>query len=177
MSDVLPLRAILYQLLFIVLAIAVEALVLQKYLGIGRKSSIQYTSTANLLATVVGWFVFFVIEPWLPDAGRQQLINYIFFDLTSNPPVLIGLAFLTFLGTFVVKLQSLNWLDLILEGKPVAETEVRDRTKFQGRAVQRRPFANVPNRALAVLWANAASFSVITLIIAIRTISEPPATF
>lgn len=80
MSDVLPLRMIIYQLLFIVLAIAVEALVLQKYLGIGRKSSIQYASTANLLSTVVGWFVFFISVPWMPDPLRQQIITYIFFD-------------------------------------------------------------------------------------------------
>ncbi|MCY6488600.1 MULTISPECIES: filament integrity protein FraC [Leptolyngbya] len=177
MWDVLPLRAILYQLLFIVLAIAVEALVLQKYLGIGKKSSIQYAATANLLSTVAGWFLFFVIEPWLPPTWRQQLINYIFFDLTSTPPVLIGLAFLTFLGTFVVKLQSLDWLDLILENKKPVEIEVRDRTKFQGRKAQRQAFSEIPNRALAVLWANAASFSAITLIIAIRTFSEPPSNF
>ena len=173
----LPLRAILYQLLFLVLAIAVESLVLQKYLGIGRKSSIQYAASANLLSTVVGWFVFFVIEPLLPLPWQQQLINYIFFDLTNNPPMLVGLAFLTFLGTFVVKVQSLNWLDLILEGKKVAVAEVRDRTKFQGRKAQRKPFANVPSRSLAVLWANAASFSAITLIIAVRMYSEPPVNF
>lgn len=177
MSDVLPLRMIIYQLLFIVLAIAVEALVLQKYLGIGRQSSIQYASTANLLSTVVGWFIFFVSEPWMPDPLRQQFITYIFFDETNNPPLLVGLAFLMFLGTFIVKLQSLNWLDLILEGKPIVATEVRDRTKYQGRKAQRQPFANVPNRALAVLWANTASFTVIAIVILIRTFSEQPVTF
>jgi len=176
MSDVLPLRAILYQLIFIVLAIAVEAIVLQRYLGIGRKSSIQYAATANLLSTVVGWLVFFVSEPWLPQDWQQQVINYIFFDYTNNPPLLVGVAFLTFLGTFFIKLQSLNWLDFILEGKQPIEIEVRDRTKFQGRAAQRQAFSNVPNRALAVLWANAVSFSVIAILIAIRTFSEPPVT-
>lgn len=177
MTDVLPLRMIVYQLLFIVLAIAVEALVLQTYLGIGKKTSIQYASTANLLSTVVGWFVFFVVEPWLSPTWQQQLINYIFFDLTNNPPVLIGLAFLTFLGTFIVKLQSIDWLDMILGDKKPAEVQVRDRTKFQGRKAQRQAFAEIPSRALAVLWANAASFTAITLIIAIRTFSESPATF
>lgn len=177
MTDVLPLRAIIYQLLFIVLAIAVEAFVLQRYLGIGKKASVQYAATANLLSTVVGWFVFFVVEPWLPAAWQQQLINYIFFDLTSNPPILIGLGFLTFLGTFIVKLQSLDWLDIILENKQPTEVHVRDRTKFQGRKAQRQAFAPIPSRALAVLWANAVSFTAITLIIAIRTFSESPAVF
>ncbi|HTL90184.1 MAG TPA: hypothetical protein VL134_12350 [Leptolyngbya sp.] len=173
MSDVLPLRTILFQLLFMVIAIAVESLVLRNYLGIGRKSSIQYAATANLLSTVVGWLVFFIAEPTLPPAWRQQLINYIFFNLTNNSAMLIGLAFLTFLATFVVKLQSFYWLDLILEGKAIVETEVRDRNKFQGRKVQRQSFATVPSRALAVLLANAASFSAITLMIAIRMASPP----
>lgn len=177
MLDVLPLRAILYQLLFIVLSIAIEALVLQRYLGIGRKSAIQYAATANLLSTVVGWFIFFVVEPRLPQPWQQQFANYIFFDLMSNPPVLIGLAFFTFLGTFVVKLLSLDWLDLILENKQAVQVEVHDRTKFRGRSAHRQPFANIPSRALAVLWANAASFSAITLIIAVRMFSEPPTTF
>lgn len=177
MTDVLPLKAILFQLLFVVLAIAIEAIVLQRYLGIGRKTSIQYTATANLLSTVVGWFIFFVVTPLLPPDWQLQVVNFVFFDLTNNTPILVGLAFLTFLGTFIVKFQSLEWLDLILENKKTAEAEAKDIAKFRGRAGQRQPFANVPNRALAVLWANAASFSAITLIIALRMFSFPSNTF
>lgn len=168
MFDILPLRAILFQLLFIVLAIAIEALVLQRYLGIGRKTSIQYAATANLFSTVVGWFILFVGEPFLNQNLRSQLISYIFFDLTNSPPLLIGLAFLMFLGTFVLKLQSIDWLDMILGYKKPVEVEVRDKAKFRGRAAQRPAFTDIPSRALAVLWANSASFSAITLIIAIR---------
>lgn len=177
MTDVLPLKAILFQLLFIVLAIAIEAIVLQRYLGIGRKTSIQYTATANLLSTVVGWFIFFVVAPLLPPDWQLQLVNFVFFDLTNNSPMLVGLALLTFLGTFIVKLQTIEWLDLILENKKPAVAEAKDVAKFRGRSGQRESFANVPNRALAVLWANAASFSAITLMIALRTFSEPPTTF
>ncbi len=177
MTDVLPLKAILFQLLFVVLAIAIEAIVLQRYLGIGRKTSIQYTATANLLSTVVGWFIFFVAAPLLPPDWQLQLVNFVFFDLTNNTPILVGLAFLTFLGTFVVKLQSLQWLDLILENKKPDEAEAKDVAKFRGRSGQRQAFANVPSRALAVLWANAASFSAIALIIALRTFSFPSTTF
>ncbi|MBD1824083.1 hypothetical protein H6F51_16500 [Cyanobacteria bacterium FACHB-DQ100] len=177
MLNVLPLRAILYQLFFIVLAIAVEAIVLQFYLGIGKKSSIQYASTANLFSTVVGWLVFFSSDRWLPQPWQQQLMNYIFLDEISNYSLLVVIAFVTFLGTFVVKLQSLNWLDLILENKPTSVMEVRDRTKFQGKSAQRQAFQEVPSRALAVLLANSASFALIALIILIRTVSEQPVAF
>jgi hypothetical protein len=167
-TDALPLRAILFQLLFIVIAIAIESIVLQRYLGIGRKISIQYAATANLLSTIVGWLLFFVIQPWLPASLRTQLISYIFFDRTNSPPLLIGLAFITFIGTFLIKLQSIEWLDLILGIRKPAPAEVQDTAKFRGRAAQRQPFVNLPNRALSILWANAASFSAITFIIAIR---------
>ena len=173
-TDVLPLRAILYQLLFIVLAIAVEAFTLQRYLGIGRTTSIQYAATANLLSTVIGWFLFFITEPLLPPDWQQQLLEFIFFNAATNQPLLIGLALPVFLGTFIVKLQSLDWLDLILGNKKPAEAEARDVAKFRGRAAQRQPFANVPSRALAVLWANAASFSAIALIILIRDVFAIP---
>jgi hypothetical protein len=173
--DVFPFKAIIYQLLFLVIAIAIDAFILQRYLGIGRKTSIQYTATANLLSTVVGWFIFFLVEPVLPPNWRQDLIDFIFFDLTQNSPVLIGLAFLTFLGTFVVKLQSLDWLDQILGNKKPVAPEVQETPKFRGRAARQQHFANIPNRALAMLWANAASFSAITLIIAIRMLFATPA--
>ncbi len=172
MFDILPLRSILYQLLFIVMAIAIEALVLQRYLGIGRKTSIQYSATANLLSTVVGWFIFFVAEPLLDPDWRGQLISYIFFDLTSNQALLIGLAFIIFIGTFIIKLQSIAWLDMILGYTKPVEVEVRDQAKFRGRIQQRPAFSDIPSRALAVLWANSASFAAITLILAIRTISK-----
>lgn len=170
--DVLPLRAIMYQLLFLVLAIAVESLVLQKRLGIGRKTSIQYAASVNLLSTVVGWMIFFTAEPWLPETLRSQLISYVFFDLTSNPPVLIGLAFISFISTFLLKVEGINWLELLLGIKKDVETEAKEAAKFQGRRGQRQAFANTPSRPLAVLWANAFSFSAITLVIAIRLVFE-----
>jgi hypothetical protein len=169
MFDILPLRAILFQLLFIVIAIAIEAFVLQRYLGIGRKTSIRYAATANLFSTVIGWVVLFIGESRLDEAQRVALISYVFFDWVSNQAVLIGLAFFMFIGTFFLKLQSIDLLDRIMGDKQAVEVEVRDKAKFRGRAAQRPVFVDVPNRALAVLWANSASFSAIILIIAIRS--------
>lgn len=178
--DVFPFKAILYQLLFLVIAIALEAFILKRYLGIGRKTCIQYTATANLLSTVVGWFLFFLIEPILSPAWRQDLIDFVFFDLTKNSPVLIGIAFCTFLGTFVIKLQGLDLLDQILGIKKPLPPEAEEPLKFRGRMARQQArhqhFVNMPSRALAVLWANAASFSAITLIIAIRMLFATPST-
>jgi hypothetical protein len=173
MFEVLPLRMILFQLLFLVTAIALEAMVLRYRLGIGRKTSIQFSATTNLLSTVVGWMVFFVVEPLLSANLRLQLINYIFFDFTTNPPLLIGLAFVSFIATFLIKLEGITWLELLLGIKKDAETEAKETAKFQGRRGQRSAFAIVPSRPLAVLLANAISFSAITIIISIRLLFEP----
>ncbi|PSB17728.1 filament integrity protein fraC [Phormidesmis priestleyi ULC007] len=170
--DVLPLRAVLFQLLFLVTAIALESMVLRNRLGIGRKISIQFAATTNLLSTVIGWMLFFIVEPLLSPELRSQLISYIFFDLTTNPPLLIGLAFISFIATFLVKLEGITWLELLLGMKKDVETEARATAKFQGRRAQRAAFATVPNRPLAVLWANAISFSAITLLIGIRLLFD-----
>lgn len=170
--DVLPLRAILFQLLFLVTAIALESMVLRNRLEIGRKTSIQFAATTNLLSTVIGWMLFFIAEPLLSDEWRSQLISYIFFDLTTNPPLLIGLAFVSFIATFLVKLEGITWLELLLDIKKDAETEARATAKFQGKHGRRAAFADVPNRPLAVLWANAISFSAITLLIGVRLLFD-----
>ncbi|MGV0028737.1 filament integrity protein FraC [Phormidesmis priestleyi] len=172
--DVLPLRMVVYQLLFLVLAIAVESLVLQRRLGIDRKKCVQLAAAVNLLSTVVGWMVFFTVEPWLSETLRSQLMSYIFFDSLSNPPILVGLAFISFLSTFLLKLEGINLIELLSGDKKDAEPEAKQTAKFQGRRAQKESFAIVPSRALAVLWANAFSFSAITLIIAIRLFFEPP---
>ena len=171
--DVLPLRAVLFQLLFLVTAIALESMVLRNRLGLDRKISIQFAATTNLLSTVIGWMLFFVIEPLLSPELHSQLISYIFFDLTTNPPLLIGLAFVSFIATFLVKLEAITWLELLLGMKKDAETEAKAVAKFQGKRGQRAAFADVPNRPLAVLWANAISFSAITLLIGIRLLFDP----
>ena len=177
--DILPLRAVAFQSLFLMVAIALEALVLWRTLGtsenLSRKQCIQYSATVNLLATWVGWMVFFIAEPLLPPVWRSQLIGYIFFDFRSMPPTLIVLGLVMFLATFLLKWQGLEWLELLLGVKKAAPEDNKDKevVKFRGRN-ERENFANVPSRSLAILWANASSFSAITLLLAIRMIWGQP---
>jgi len=71
-----------------------------------------------------------------------------------------------------VKLEGITWLELMLGMRKDVETEAKSAAKFQGRRGQREAFADVPNRPLAVLWANAISFSAITLLIGIRLLFD-----
>jgi hypothetical protein len=172
-TDVLPLRAIAFQLLFMFMAIAIEAAVLNQRLNLGRKVSMQYSATVNLLSTVVGWMVLFTIEPWLPREARELLIEYVFFGIRSIPSTVIMAGFTMFVMTFALKLQGIELLETILEKSTKPVVEEVERGKFRGRKRQSdRMFENEPNRPLAVLWANAFSFMAIVTILAIRLLVD-----
>jgi hypothetical protein len=173
-TDVLPLRAIAFQLLFLFMAIAIEAAVLNERLNLGRKLSMQYAATVNLLSTVMGWVLLFVVEPWLPSTARQTLVEYVFFGVRSVPPIVYLIGFTAFILTFALKLQGIELLELLLEKTtlPVAQESNAPR-KFQGRKKQLELSANSqPNRPMAVLWANAFSFVAITVILIIRVLVD-----
>lgn len=168
-TDVLPLRAIAFQLLFMFMAIAIEAAVLNQRLNLGRKVSMQYSATVNLLSTVIGWMVFFGIEPWLPGPARQLLVEYVFFGIRTLPPTVILIGFASFVLTFALKLQGIEILEKILEKSTLPVVTPQERGKFQGRKRHlEQAFNNGPNRPMAVLWANAFSFVAITSILVIR---------
>ena len=173
-TDVLPLRAIAFQLLFLFMAIAIEAAILNERLNLGRKLSMQYAATVNLLSTVLGWMLFFVVEPWLPSAARQLLVEYVFFGVRSAPPTLFLIGFTAFVLTFALKLQGIQFLELILEKTtlPLAQESNAPR-KFQGRKKKLElSRSNQSNRPMAVLWANAFSFVAITAILIIRVLVD-----
>jgi hypothetical protein len=168
-TDVLPLRAIAFQLLFLFMAIAIEAAVLNQRLNLGRKTSMQYAATVNLLSTVLGWMVFFAVEPWLPSNARQLLVEYVFFGVRNLPPTVILIGFASFVLTFALKLQGIELLEQLLEKSTTPIISPQERGKFQGRKRhQDLAFQNAPNRPMAVLWANAFSFVAISVILIVR---------
>jgi hypothetical protein len=166
-TGVLPLRAVAFQILFLLVAIAIEGMILRSRLGLRRKESMEYAVAVNLLSTILGWMLFFMAEPWLPEAIRQILMEFIFFGGNTFPPVLVAFGFGVFMVTFVLKLQGMNWLDQILDKAP-PEPETVDRHKFRGRKRRYDAFKGLPSRSLAVLWANACSFSAISILLALQ---------
>lgn len=132
--NILPLRAIAFQSLFLMMAIAIEATVLFRQLNpaaernnsalmrLSPKQSIQYAATANLLSVVVGWsvfFLFFGVTKALPPDVKISLMNFIFFDQWSGETatLLIMVCFLTFFGSFAVKQLGLVGLQRLLNDK------------------------------------------------------------
>lgn len=123
-ANILPLRTVLYQGLFLLIAIAIESAVLYRLLDPKPtpKQSVQYGISINLLCTVVGWlffFIFFSLASAMPSTWTSRfetnLIRFIFFDqwTSETATTLIFISFLMFFASFAIKqagLTGLKWL-------------------------------------------------------------------
>ena len=176
---ILPLRAIAFQTLLLLVAIVLEAMVLRQQLRLGYRTSMQYAATLNLLATSLGWVAFLAIEAVLPLSLRSQVISYVLFNRfylngwrEVLPVVVVVTAIAAFFVTYWIKLQGLTWLQRLLgqqpidiDPKPVAikRRQLYERAR-RGRGLDEAQRGDSP-RALAVLQANAASFTAILVLI------------
>ncbi|MDA0267091.1 MAG: hypothetical protein O3A14_09035 [Cyanobacteria bacterium] len=175
-AAVLPLRAIAFQSLLLLVAIAIEAGVLRGRLKLGFQPSIRYAASLNLFTTVLGWFLFLGLEPVAPPLLRTQIISYILFGQFYNNglsgslgAVVIATGLVIFFVTFWVKAKGLEWLTLEI-GTPIVDytppTLTRRRYGYTRRTPQDPP--TTPAHTLAVLHANAWSFSAILLLLVLR---------
>lgn len=172
-AAVLPLRAIIFQSLLLLVAIALEAIVLRQRLKLGFKPSIHYATCVNLLAVVLGWILFLGIEPLLPEVWRTQIISYVLFgqfyvNTVTNilGVVIVVTGLIVFFLTFAVKVKALEWLTWLLGNPIVQPVEVENVNRFR----YRKDITKAPRspHSLAVLQANALSFSVILLLLLLR---------
>jgi hypothetical protein len=181
--DVLPLRAIVFQILLLLMAIILEAIVFRRLLDLDYKTSTQYSITANLLSTVIGWVIFFNVQSLLPMHLQSQLISYVFFERflsntweTTILPALIITSLAIFLGTFLIKLEGLNLLEFLLKFKPGEKKDSATDTAKEGagrlRFVKHSIGFRVNSKTYAVLVANACSFSAILFLLLVRLIGH-----
>jgi hypothetical protein len=180
--SILPLRAIAFQILFLLVAIAIEARIFRQRMNLDHKTCVRYAATVNLLSVVVGWIVFFTVEPFLPANLDAQLISYLFFDQlfqdslsSSIPSIIIVVGFFIFFGTWLLKVEGLNLLEMILGTKKAEEKPEQLNFKFRNarnRSQKQFLFRGTGTRAATVLLANACSFSAILLLVAIRLIER-----
>ncbi|MGB3517258.1 MAG: filament integrity protein FraC, partial [Elainellaceae cyanobacterium] len=172
---VLPLRAVVLQSLFLLIAIATEAAILHWELKLSYKRSIEYATSLNLLSVVMGWLVFFLVLPILDEGLEQALVGYVLFDRLPDMLLLIGVSgFITFMLSFFVKLQGLNLLERLLERVEATPTTnepppPQARRPFTSAATSykgsdRSQFLQQPDKRDAVLLANAASYTAISIV-------------
>ncbi|MFH7241869.1 MAG: filament integrity protein FraC [Spirulina sp.] len=172
----LPLKAIVFQSMLLMVAIALEAMVLRQHLRLGYQTSVQYAATINLLATSLGWIAFLSLEAVLPTALRQQIMSYVLFSrffpndwLEALPVMMVMVAIVVFFATYWVKLQSLSALVALLGKAPVLEAPGLSDRAGRNRSSRRGAPSSARSRTatytVAVLQANALSFTVIVLLL------------
>ncbi len=173
----MPLRAVAFQTMLLILATSLEAMVLRQRLRLGYQTSIRYAASLNLLATSLGWLSFLTLERLLPAELRQQVISYILFnrfypnDWSDRLPVVVVMAaIVTFFLTYWVKLQGLKGLMALLGLKPSLDTTAGER-HGRYRAARNQTTSSQPSLTLAVLHANALSFTAMLLVLLIRLVT------
>lgn len=174
--SIVPIGAILFDFLFVLIAIPIEAYVLNARLLFDKKTSIFYAISINLFSSVIGWIVFFMVQPILPVQIKSELINYVFFNnfkSSSTQALIIVTAFIIFFATFLAKFFILKLLLFVLDeaaGKAKNEEEITDGQRRQRRRVSKYKIQNT-NLVTATLIANSLSYSAITMILLIGSIS------
>lgn len=168
---VFPLGVILFDFLFLLISIPIEAYILHRRLKFDKKTSSFYAIAINLFANVIGWAIFFLIEPVLPVDLKSQLISYVFFNQlpSSGQSLLFLTAVIIFFGTFVFKVLLLQLLLLSLtDPGQNKKTEV---PLAERRSSRRANKFKVQNTGIftALLIGNSFSYSAITVVILIRS--------
>lgn len=183
-SFVLPLRAIVFQMLFLAIAIAIEAWVFQNRWKLGRKASVEYSIGLNLFSTCLGWLLFFALQPLLSTNLKKQIINYVFFNnIVENPNVpqflLYGevalIVFLAFVFILIAELIFLDvWRNLIKE-VPKEDEERPGHNKYNQAitsSMYKRYYTAATGRVNSgtILVANAYSSTVILLLLFVKNL-------
>jgi hypothetical protein len=155
---ILPIGAVFFEILFLLIAIPLEAYILNRWLKFDKRTSIFYAIALNVFSSVIGWIVFFTVEPILSIAIKKELINYVFFNKLQDPGI----------GTMIVLLMKILII-FMGEGGKKTETEIIS-------SQQRASYMNMAklqntNLITATLIANSLSYTAITFIILIRSLS------
>lgn len=165
---ILPIGAILFEFLFLLIAIPIEASVLNRRLKFDKKTSTFYAIAINLFSSTIGWIIFFSIEPILPINLKAELISYVFFHNFRNPGTqsfLLFTAFVMFFITFFMKFFLLKFLVLSLKEnlKAIyANNPENNRLKWRRNSISRLQNTNL---VTTILIANSLSYSAISIII------------
>ncbi len=170
LPTILPIGAILLHFLFLLVAIPIEAYVLNVRLQFDKKTSSFYAITTNIFSAALGWIIFFSLEPRLPWQLKSELMSYVFFNRlqwASLQGLLIFTAFIIFFATFIMKIAILQILLLLLRQPEKNNEEV---PLAQRRSVRRFPRGRLQstNLVTSILIANSLSYSAITIIMVIR---------
>ncbi|PZO61137.1 MAG: hypothetical protein DCF15_00830 [Phormidesmis priestleyi] len=180
-EPILPLRAIAFQILFLLVAISIEAGLYRQQLRLGFQQSVQYATVINLASVVAGWIGFLVVEPLSPPDLKSQIISYVLFNrlLFNGWSARVGFILLiaglaAFFITYFIKLKGLEFILRAAGEWP--ETEKSQKSRRDQKYLRARQGRSDAQQAIArfadtVIQANAISFSIILLLLLLRAVA------
>lgn len=114
--NVLPLRAVLSQVLILLLAISIESWFFQRLLYLSPKNSVEYAASINLFSTCAGWLMFLCLERLISQGQRELLMGYLLLGRVNPVSVTLTVAALIiFVISFLVKWQGLTLLEFLVK--------------------------------------------------------------
>lgn len=171
---VFPFGVILFDFLFLLVAIPVEAYIFNRRLKFDKRTSSFYAISINVFSNVIGWIVFFVLEPNnFFDNYKSQMINFLLYNRLGGEVYsgIVLAAFITFFGTLMVKFALLKLMIIALSepGEKKSEPEPEDSILLQRKT--RRGYKKAwqsTSLFTTTLIANSLSYSAITLVVLFR---------
>lgn len=171
---VFPFGVILFDFLFLLVAISVEAFILNKRLKFDKRTSSFYAISINVFSNVIGWVIFFLLEPTnFFNDYKSQLINFLLYNRLNSQVYggIVMAGFTTFFGTLMIKFALLRLFILALSnpGEKKAEPEPEDTIllKRKSRRANRKAWQST-SLFTSTLIANSLSYSAITLVVLFR---------
>jgi hypothetical protein len=170
-APVFPLGAILFNFLFFLITIPIEAYILNLQLKFDKKTSVFYAICINLFSGVIGWIIFFIAEPFLSVELKSDLISYVFFNQYNGKvlsTLLIG-AFIIFFATFLIKFGLLK-LSLISLREPGQNQTIEpaSQNRWSNRRLKRFKLQDT-SLVKTILIGNSLSYTAIVLVMFIST--------
>jgi len=80
MFHLIILPVIVWQSLFLLIAITWDSFLFYRQLRVSRKIAIEYARILNLFTLVVGWIIFFLVTPFIEQKTELQMIGLMFFS-------------------------------------------------------------------------------------------------
>lgn len=179
---VLPVEVILFQLVILAIAIAVEAEVFYDRFALTRRQSLEYSTLLNVFSSIASWVLFFLLQGVLPEFLRLELISYVFLNhfyrgvnALSIPSFLMICGIVNFIFVCIVEFSGTLVLQrLAPSAVPVTTVQIPSyqvaKSPKKGRS-SRKESLNLmtalmmsdPHKTIAILIANTFSSGLIFL--------------
>ncbi|MEL6815085.1 MAG: filament integrity protein FraC [Cyanobacteria bacterium J06598_3] len=181
-EPILPLRAIAFQVLFLLVAVTIESWLFRRKLGIAYDKSVKYAILVNLAAVVAGWVAFLAFEPLAPADIKAQIISYVLFNrmllrgwTTETGGILFVMGLIAFFVTYFIKAKG---LELAMKSDKLWKIPKKPKVlSREDRYAQARLGRTEVQQAIStftdtVIQANAASFTATLLLLFLRAAAE-----